>query len=79
MLKRPFTDKWNKHMNVDLKKESRKSLRSACDWKSINESKQGEFEPKGCKAHNTLIISKEVEVGARRVRALVANANSPTH
>jgi hypothetical protein len=38
MLKKPFIDKWDKHMNVDLK-ESREILRSACDWKSINESK----------------------------------------
>lgn len=78
MPKKPFIDKWNKHINVDLK-ESRESLRFACDWKSINESKQGESKPKECKARNTLTISKEAKVGARGVRALVANANSPTH
>jgi hypothetical protein len=75
MSTRPLTEKWDKHMNVDLK-EFKKKLKVNIWLKIINEYGQGESKIEGCKVCNTLIGSQEVEVGAMGVRALATCANS---
>jgi hypothetical protein len=75
MPKGLIVDKWDKRMNVDLKK-SKEGSRYAFSKKFINESKQREFELEGCKVHKALTISKKVEARAMGARTLVVCANS---
>ncbi len=78
MLKGLLVDKWDKRMNVDLKK-SKEGSRYSFGWKFINESQQREFELEGCKVHKALIVSKKVEDRATGARTLVVCVNSFAH
>ncbi len=78
MRKGLLADKWDKHMNANLKK-SKEGSRYAYSWKFINEYKQMEFELEGCKVHKVLTVSKKVEIRAMGARTLVVCVNSFAH
>ncbi len=78
MPKGPLIDKAAMCKNFNLKNFT-KSSRSTLGRKSNKEFEQKECVSNGCKANNTLTISKNPKVRARRARTLVTYTNSLAH
>jgi hypothetical protein len=65
-------------MKVDLNMFKEK-FKFVSSWNSIKEYKQNKDESKGWKAHKIVMVFKEVKVGAKGARALLAWTYSIVH
>jgi len=64
MPKGLLTERWIKWMNVNLNMSKEKS-KSPFGWNSIKEFEHNKDEFGGWRTYKILMVSKEVEVGAR--------------